>query len=279
MIILLLGIFLHAHFSQCCLSGRYGRYENWPTNSDWDELLVLLTGKYGNQGWGWQSPNSYAYNSFGDYPYGSSNGGGYGSSYSPGSTSGLSSKPSLGSGGASFNSQKMKEALESYFNSNKNKPIGSNYGGPSHYDTSSFNENDNNHYQYDSPPPTPAFSSGYSGDSWGGGSPPEESYDAPSISAHTKNVGFGQFGNNNNNQFQSDVDTFSGYGEKTEDYPNRRRYLPNRRRLALRPGRFNQNRRRNRRRQRMLETTEQISRRKLNTRFGGYKVDHSKLRA
>ncbi|ODM93643.1 hypothetical protein Ocin01_13038 [Orchesella cincta] len=70
--IFLLGIFLHAHFTQCCISGRYGRYDNWPTNNDWDELLLLVTGKYGNQGWGWSDQNSYAYNSFGDYPYGSS---------------------------------------------------------------------------------------------------------------------------------------------------------------------------------------------------------------
>lgn len=135
-----LSVLWQAHPVQSCAGGRYGRYENWPSNNDWDELLMLITGKYGKNGWGWHQQNSYAYSSLGDYPSGAlkyssspfdtSGSGLQSTDNSNGITSGYSGNQyhsggiSGGGGGGSgaiskLNTDKIREALNSFFKTKK----------------------------------------------------------------------------------------------------------------------------------------------------------------
>lgn len=165
---LLLSVLWQVDECYGCLSGRYGRYDNWPSTSDWEELLILLTGKYGKNGWGWQSENSYAYNSVGDYPFGtlkysSSPWGASGSSGSSGLFS-SSHSTSSSSGGSSYNAassklrtEKIKEALNNYF---KSKPStssgwGSSSGGEGGFVGESFIDSPRPGPPYDDSPPGP----------------------------------------------------------------------------------------------------------------------------
>lgn len=134
----LFATFWHGTTVRGCISGRYGRYENWPSAHDWEELFALLTGKYfqGDGGWGWKSPGlgsggySFTGSNFGSsfssgFSGGNSIGGSEGYFSSPASQSG--SDNSLGSGNPGISSivdtEKMKQALNAYFAKNKQKPI------------------------------------------------------------------------------------------------------------------------------------------------------------